>query len=64
MPPYNRDDVFNKQPDKSNVTTALHVGEIHMETCYNWLNHVTEFVVAWGKEGDFALGDASIDEEQ
>ena len=46
--------LMNITPGKYNVTAALHVGETHMKTCYNWQDHITEFVVAGVKGQHFA----------
>ena len=51
---------MNIAPGKYNVTAALHVGESHLKTCYNWQDHVTEFVVA-GIKGPFFVGIAKLE---
>jgi lipopolysaccharide transport system ATP-binding protein len=51
---------MNIAPGKYNVTAALHVGETHMETCFNWQDHVTEFLVA-GIRGRLFAGIVRLD---
>ncbi|MCL1941004.1 MAG: ABC transporter ATP-binding protein [Synergistaceae bacterium] len=51
---------MNIAPGKYNVTAALHVGESHLETCYNWQDRVTEFVVA-GVKGQLFAGLARLE---
>ena len=46
---------MNIAPGKYNVTAALHVGETHLENCYNWQDHVADFVVA-GVRGPLFAG--------
>jgi len=51
---------MNIAPGKYNVTAALHVGESHLETCYNWQDNATEFVVA-GIKGHLFAGLAKLE---
>ena len=51
---------MNIAPGKYNVTAALHVGETHLITCYNWQDHVTEFIVA-GVKGPIFTGLARLE---
>ena len=45
---------MNIAPGKYNVTAALHLYETHIQACYNWQDHVAEFVVAGLKGQRFA----------
>jgi lipopolysaccharide transport system ATP-binding protein len=51
---------MNIAPGKYNITAALHVGESHLEACYNWQDHVAEFVVA-GIKGHLFAGLAKLE---
>ena len=53
---------LNLGPGKYSVTAAVHTGETHVFSCYNWKDHAAEFEVA-GVRGTLFTGIARLEPE-
>lgn len=51
---------MNLGPGKYSVTAAVHTGETHVSSCYNWMDRAADFEVA-GVRGTFFTGLARLD---